>query len=225
MPGDAEIQAERERLYESTALRDDLMDPEAEILLRWGEGQVERLAREMPDDFEQKSRFLRQLLKHINRFVGQREFNDTAGQAKYLADVVKWLGPLGFSGDHSVESLLSILPPDAKDMNATLQAVLAALTPPIAETPPAPPEEPTLAAVAPPADALVNPLAGAALSASEVSEQTESTSAEAAEDSAPSADEGAEAEAPRRTLLEALRRYRQEHSPEDEGTHDEEKHE
>lgn len=225
MPGDAEIQAERERLYESTALRDDLMDPEAEILLRWGEGQVERLAREMPDEFEQKSRFLRQLLKHINRFVGQREFNDTAGQAKYLADVVKWLGPLGFSGDHSVESLLSILPPDAKDMNATLQAVLAALTPPIAETPPAPPEEPTLAAVAPPADALVNPLAGAALSASEVSEQTESTSAEAAEDSAPSADEGAEAEAPRRTLLEALRRYRQEHSPEDEGTHDEEKHE
>lgn len=225
MPGDAEIQAERERLYESTALRDDLMDPEAEILLRWGEGQVERLAHEMPDEFEQKSRFLRQLLKHINRFVGQREFNDTAGQAKYLADVVKWLGPLGFSGDHSVESLLSILPPDAKDMNATLQAVLAALTPPIAETPPAPPEEPTLAAVAPPADALVNPLAGAALSASEVSEQTESTSAEAAEDSAPSADEGAEAEAPRRTLLEALRRYRQEHSPEDEGTHDEEKHE
>lgn len=225
MPGDAEIQAERERLYESTALRDDLMDPEAEILLRWGEGQVERLAREMPDDFEQKSRFLRQLLKHINRFVGQREFNDTAGQAKYLTDVVKWLAPLGFSGDHSVESLLSILPPDAKDMNATLQAVLAALTPPIAETPPAPPEEPTLAAVAPPADALVNPLAGAALSASEVSEQTESTSAEAAEDSAPSADEGAEAEAPRRTLLEALRRYRQEHSPEDEGTHDEEKHE
>lgn len=225
MPGDAEIQAERERLYESTALRDDLMDPEAEILLRWGEGQVERLAREMPDEFEQKSRFLRQLLKHINRFVGQREFNDTAGQAKYLTDVVKWLAPLGFSGDHSVESLLSILPPDAKDMNATLQAVLAALTPPIAETPPAPPEEPTLAAVAPPADALVNPLAGAALSASEVSEQTESTSAEAAEDSAPSADEGAEAEAPRRTLLEALRRYRQEHSPEDEGTHDEEKHE
>lgn len=225
MPGDAEIQAERERLYESTALRDDLMDPEAEILLRWGEGQVERLAREMPDEFEQKSRFLRQLLKHINRFVGQREFNDTAGQVKYLADVVKWLGPLGFSSDHSVESLLSILPPDAKDMNATLQAVLAALTPPIAETPPAPPEEPTLAAVAPPADALVNPLAGAALSASEVSEQTESTSAEAAEDSAPSADEGAEAEAPRRTLLEALRRYRREHSPEDEGTHDEEKHE
>ena len=224
MPGDAEIQAERERLYESTALRDDLMDPEAEILLRWGEGQVERLAREMPDEFEQKSRFLRQLLKHINRFVGQREFNDTAGQVKYLADVVKWLGPLGFSSDHSAESLLSILPPDAKDMNATLQAVLAALTPPIAETPPAPPEEPTLAAVAPPADALVNPLAGAALSASEVSEQTESTSAEAAEDSAPSADEGAEAEAPRRTLLEALRRYRQEHSPEDEGTHDEEKH-
>lgn len=225
MPGDAEIQAERERLYESTALRDDLMDPEAEILLRWGEGQVERMAREMPDEFEQKSRFLRQLLKHINRFVGQREFNDAAGQAKYLADVVKWLGPLGFSGDHSVESLMGILPPDAKDMNATLHAVLAALTPPTAETPSAEPEEPSPDAAEPPVVEVINPLAGAALSASEVSEQTEAASAEAAEDSAPSADEGAEAEAPRRTLLEALRRYRQEHSPEDEGTHDEEKHE
>lgn len=215
MPGDAEIQAERERLYESTALRDDLMDPEAEILLRWGEGQVERLAREMPGEFEQKSRFLRQLLKHINRFVGQREFNDAAGQAKYLTDVVKWLVPLGFSGEHSVESLMGILPSDAKDMNATLQAVLAALTPPIAETPPAEPEEPSTAEI-------FNPVAAAALSASEERKETEALSENAAEDSATSAATATETEAPRRTLLEALRRYRQEHSPEDEGTHDEE---
>lgn len=122
----ATIQAERERLYESSSLRDDLNDAEAMVLLNWGEKQVERLAGDYPTEFEQKSRFLRQLMKHINRFVGQREFNDAVGQREYLGKVVKYLEPLGWSGI-TEEHLMRDLPSDAKDMNGTLQAVLKVL--------------------------------------------------------------------------------------------------
>ncbi|MEO1290154.1 MAG: hypothetical protein AAFV93_20575 [Chloroflexota bacterium] len=89
------IASEKERLYESASLRDDLNDSEAKILLEWGESQVERLAQEYPDEFEKKGRFLRQLLKNINRFVGQREFNEADGQREYISKFVKYLEPLG----------------------------------------------------------------------------------------------------------------------------------
>lgn len=124
-----DIQSEKERLYESSSLRDDLPDEPARVLLEWGEGQVDRLAQDYPDEFEQKARFLRQVIKNINRFVGQREYNDAAGQADYMNKVVMYLPELGW--EHiSQDELMAQLPDDTTDFMANLKAILNTLTPP-----------------------------------------------------------------------------------------------
>lgn len=132
MPTETEIQTERERLYDSAALREDINDDEATVLLEWGEKHVVRLGQAAADsdDLEQKARFLRQLLKNINRFVGQRQYNDRAGQLDYMEKVVKWLAnpTLGFK-NHTADELLDKLPFDTKDMAATLKALLDAIDP------------------------------------------------------------------------------------------------
>ena len=124
-----DIQSEKERLYESSSLRDDLPDEPATVLLEWGEGQVERLAEDFPDELEQKARFLRQVIKNINRFVGQREYNDAAGQADYMNKVVMYLPELGWD-DVSQDDLMASLPHDATDLMANTKAILNTLTPP-----------------------------------------------------------------------------------------------
>ncbi|MCU0512052.1 MAG: DUF1387 domain-containing protein [Anaerolineae bacterium] len=129
MPAPHEIEAEKQRLYESAALREDINDAEATILLQWGEAEVVKLADRAGDQFEQQCRFLRQLLKNINRFVGQREYNDEAGQTEYLEKVTMWLPKLGYPA-LTARDILGQLPGDAKDMTATLRAVLLLLTPP-----------------------------------------------------------------------------------------------
>jgi|GEM_PF-3574954 len=132
MPTETEIQTERERLYDSAALREDINDDEATVLLEWGEKHVVRLGQAAADsaDLEQRARFLRQLLKNINRFVGQRQYNDRAGQLDYMEKVVKWLAnpTLGFK-NHSADELLDELPSDTKDMAATLRVLLNAIDP------------------------------------------------------------------------------------------------
>jgi hypothetical protein len=148
-----EIASEQEKLYESASLRDDLNDTEAKVLLEWGQTQVERVAQMFPDDFEKKTRFLRQLIKNINRFVGQREFNDMDGQRKYMTDVVKYLEQLGYPSD--AKNLFAALPDDAKDMMANLKAILMTLTPKLETNIPETPAEPTPAE----AQAVSNPLA------------------------------------------------------------------
>lgn len=128
MPTPDELVANKERLYESASLRDDLNDDEATILLKWGEEQVERIAADFPDEFEQKCRFLRQLIKNINRFVGQREFNEYEGQQKYMSKVSMYLPQLGWEGI-TEEQLFSLLPEDKADMNSNLHAILELLSP------------------------------------------------------------------------------------------------
>lgn len=152
MPAEHEINAERERLYESASLRDDLNDAEAEVLLKWGEGAVYRMATLFPAEFEQKCRFLRQLIKNINRFVGQREFNELDGQRQYLSKVLMYLPQLGWEGiDEAM--LFAAMPEDRKDMMGTLMAILNILTPPApATTDPAPAPAETATEVAPPVE-------------------------------------------------------------------------
>jgi hypothetical protein len=146
MPTEEEISLNQQSLYDSAALRDDLNDTEATILLTWGEGQVARIAKDFPDEFEQKNRFLRQLIKGINRFVGQREFNEIEGQKEYLSKFAMYLPQLGW-GHISEEALLAALPVDKKDMFGTLRAILALLSPPTE----ADAAEPLLPSVAAPA--------------------------------------------------------------------------
>lgn len=137
---------EKERLYESSSLRDDLNDAEATILLEWGESQLNRLAEAFPDEFEAKARFLRQLLKNINRFVGQREFNDMTGQAKYMSKVSMYLEPLGWE-NLSSDDLFNALPEDKANMSANLIAIIRVLSPKVAEEkPPDAPSNPDVIA-------------------------------------------------------------------------------
>jgi hypothetical protein len=130
------IASEQEKLYESASLRDDLNDAEATVLLQWGEKQVEVMANRFPNDFEQKARFLRQLIKNINRFVGQREFNEMDGQQKYMENVVKYLQPLGYITTQ--DELFAALPEDKTHMMANLKAILNVLTPELVESAPEP---------------------------------------------------------------------------------------
>jgi len=136
MVDQTEIQRERERLYESESLREDINDDEATVLLEWGEKHIVRLAGEVEDEkgLEQQARFLRQLIKNINRFVGQRQYDNREEQLGYMAKVVQWLPNLRFKTFTS-EELLDKLPPDAKDMAETLRALLAAIDPSSASVP------------------------------------------------------------------------------------------
>lgn len=133
MPSAEEIASQKERLYESSSLRDDLNDSEATVLLDWAQGQIDRLAEEFPDNFEKQARFLRQLLKAINRFVGQREFNEMEGQAKYMGKIIMYLKPLGWD-NISADDVFAILPDDKADMASNLTAILAVLSPSNAES-------------------------------------------------------------------------------------------
>jgi hypothetical protein len=128
MPTEQEISLQQQSLYDSAALRDDLNDAEATVLLTWAEGQVARVAKDFPDEFEQKNRFLRQVIKGINRFVGQREFNELDGQKEYMSKFSMYLSQLGW-GHVTEDALFAALPTDKKDMAGTLNAILSLLSP------------------------------------------------------------------------------------------------
>ena len=63
-----------QNLYENPALRDELTDSEAEILLRWGEDQVMRLSQLAVDDASFEAAFdrLSSLIRRMNRLAGRR---------------------------------------------------------------------------------------------------------------------------------------------------------
>jgi hypothetical protein len=60
-------------LYEDASLRGDLIDSDADRLLKWAEAQIVRLDAESPDDaaFEAGIDALRGLVKTMNRFAGR----------------------------------------------------------------------------------------------------------------------------------------------------------
>ena len=159
MPTPDAITTEKERIYSSSSLRDDLNDAEATVLLEWGESQLQRLAEVFPDEFEAKARFLRQLLKNINRFVGQREFNDMTGQAKYMSKISMYLEPLGWE-NLSSDDLFNALPEDKADMSANLIAIIRVLSPKVAEEVPsdAPSNPDVIASGADIIDEMVEPI-------------------------------------------------------------------
>ncbi|MBZ0296939.1 MAG: hypothetical protein K8L99_30540 [Anaerolineae bacterium] len=72
----SEAQAERgiQQLYQETSVRDELIDEEAEILLKWGTDQVSRLAAQDLDDaaFDEQYSELIRLLTRMSRFAARR---------------------------------------------------------------------------------------------------------------------------------------------------------
>lgn len=139
MPANAkQIEEEKIRLYETPAVREDLDDDDATVLLQWAEQQIDRLARE-DGDFAQKNRFLRQLLARINTLIGQRPYVDAAGEAHYLEALMKVL-PLNGYPHLTPEQVLACLPEDRANIRANLTALLELLNrelPPQLVPPPA----------------------------------------------------------------------------------------
>jgi hypothetical protein len=130
MASEEKLEQEIQRLYESSAVRDDLNDSEAQVLLQWGEAYLRQCAIETTSDeeFEQRSKYMRQLMKGINRFVGQREFMDSMREFEQLNKVMKWLPHTGL-GDVNQAQVAVNLPEDKSDMRANLDAILEMLTP------------------------------------------------------------------------------------------------
>ena len=120
------IEEERQRIWESAPLRDDIDDDAASELLKWGEQQVQRLAQSEPADFEQQARYLRQLLKSINRFAGQREFMDDAQLQEALDRVQQWADALQYPSSRQV--MAQSLPDDKTDLSANVRAVVQSLS-------------------------------------------------------------------------------------------------
>lgn len=142
---EVDLDAERQRLYEVPALRDDLNDPEASILLKWADEQLQRLAAQNPPNLEKQVKYFMQMVKGINRFVGQREFNDEAGQQRYMKQITMWLPQLSLFEGVTEDMIRSALPEDKADMNANLQGILRVLTPDTTETEPPENDNPPVA--------------------------------------------------------------------------------
>lgn len=145
-----ELAAAKETLYGTAGVRDDLDDAEAEILLSWADGQIERLAT-TEGDFSQQNRFLRQLLARIDRFIAQRPYLDEIGHSEHIDKLMKALAISGFS-DITHEQVLAALPADKANARANLDAILHLLTPttPTASPAATPPLSDIVAEAAPP---------------------------------------------------------------------------
>jgi hypothetical protein len=129
MPSPEILEQEKQRIWESAPLRDDIDDSAAELLLKWGEEQVDTMAKRFPDNFEQNCRFLRQLIKSINRFVGQRQFLNTPElYDKYMSKLMLWLPKLGY--DVTQEQIEAALPDDKANFDANISAIIHVITPP-----------------------------------------------------------------------------------------------
>ncbi len=139
----SKTEAFTQSLYEDADLREDLTDDEAEPLFQWaGEiaGQLEQSG-VSEEEFERKTKQLRQLIKHANRFVGQRSYAGADVHQQQLADL------------RAAAQTLGLTPPDepitasADDSPAYMGALLAqmgassheaSITPEEAPTPAAP---------------------------------------------------------------------------------------
>lgn len=68
----ADLEQALRALYEDPALREDMTDDEASVLLEWATGQLPTLAANAPDDaaFEEQAQAFKTLLTAINRYIG-----------------------------------------------------------------------------------------------------------------------------------------------------------
>lgn len=126
-----DAQAAIQRLYEETSVRDELIDEEAELLLRWAEEQVIRLATERPDPavFEEAYSDLVRLLTRMSRFAAGRsgmsldDVQTAMSRIEASASAVG-LQPGGFVAQTAPDDILG-----------TLQALMAYVAPAADEPP------------------------------------------------------------------------------------------
>lgn len=116
----SEAQAERAitRLYEDEGLRSELPDPEASVLLEWGEAQMVTLAeRELSDDaFDALTTHLHRLLRHVAQFIARRDEMTPLVQRAALNEIETQAQVVGFrvaDVDSYIQSHQSFTPEEA----------------------------------------------------------------------------------------------------------------
>jgi hypothetical protein len=84
-------------LYEETSARDELADDEAEILLKWGETQIQRLAGQNMDDesFDESYSHIVKLMTRMNRFAARRADLPLEDQKESLSRIAESASSVG----------------------------------------------------------------------------------------------------------------------------------
>ncbi len=116
-----------ERLYEDTDIRDELRDDEANLLLKWAEDRLYKLAEQSATDeeFDARATQFRALLKGMNRLVGNRATLDEAALNASLADLSSQAAAIAApSGQASAQTAA---PPIAADQLSALAGKLPSL--------------------------------------------------------------------------------------------------
>ncbi|MDX1991102.1 MAG: hypothetical protein SF029_01850 [bacterium] len=95
------------RLYEDASLTDELTDEPASQLLKWAEGQLERLAQRHSDEaaFDDAFKTLRGVVKGINRLVGQGGMLTPDEKQETTQRLVERAQALGFAVGHQADTL------------------------------------------------------------------------------------------------------------------------
>ncbi len=94
-------QAERalQSLYEESGTRDELADDEAEILLKWAETQIQRLADQNMDDekFDETYSQIIKLMTRMNRFAARRAEQSLEDQQTSLSRIAESASAVGLA--------------------------------------------------------------------------------------------------------------------------------
>jgi hypothetical protein len=125
----AQAERAKQQLYEDTSSRDELTDEEADVLLKWGEAQIDGLAaREMDDAaFDDAFGHLRGVLKNINRYTGGRTYKLPEELTAMLNNLAAEAGALGVNV--AVEQLAMPDAQAADDKIALIQRLTGMVTP------------------------------------------------------------------------------------------------
>jgi hypothetical protein len=128
-------QAERARqqLYEDVGTRDELSDDEAEVLLRWGETQIRKLADANMDDAQFDAAFahLTRLMTRMNRFAARRAEQAPDEQNESLNRIVESAAGVGLT----VDAPDAFAAQGVDDVMSALRALLKLFTPNSADSP------------------------------------------------------------------------------------------
>lgn len=104
-------------LYEDAEVRSDLNDDDADRLLHWGSEQIRRIAETQPQVSQSVAKFVRDLLRQINRFAGRIQHVDDPSTQTNVREIVNAGQALGWTlAPADVLSVLDYYHPDARSV-------------------------------------------------------------------------------------------------------------
>lgn len=131
-------QAERalQSLYEESGARDELADDEAEILLKWGEAQIQRLADQNMDDenFDEAYSQVVKLLTRMNRFAARRADLPPEDQKTSLSRIAESADAVGMPIPEA-QLAAFLAQPVAQDAGTDIQSLITLVAGDSAGTP------------------------------------------------------------------------------------------